>query len=303
MGDRVPIAAIPGLVDGHVATDFVVLPFGFVGTAVRLHVGVTDPPSGGSISLGIRNAAAGGGSAITATLVDSAQAVTATGTLNFTGSEIGYLWISAASGSAMNLYGWVEVETVGGVVAALTSLARVKEWLGKTGSEDDAILTNLISGQSARIQAYLHRYVIQQTITGEIHHGHGREKLVLDEWPVSAVSEVREDGDAIDAATYELDTAKGILYARQNGNASVWSKGSRNYAVDYTAGYATTPDDLVDAATKQVVYVFRQSQPGGNRLGERGAVLDPGGSAQYLTGPWATGVLETLKLHRELRIR
>ncbi len=125
---------------------------------------------------------------------------------------------------------------------------------------------------------------------------------MLREFPVTAVSEVREDGTALDAADYERAENSGILYARANGNPSVWSEDSRNLEVDYTAGYAIIPESLAFAATLQVAHSFQQAVPGGGRLGLRGAPLDAGGTPQYTAGPWAPTVERRLEPWRDLAV-
>jgi uncharacterized phiE125 gp8 family phage protein len=300
VGQLVPIGTHPGLVLGLVDADLHAASVAATGRATRLFLRRTDNGAGDVVVASLRNATGGGGSGIAITLGDGVDAVAVTG--DITGTEF-YLRVSSADGNSQNLTGWFDLEAAAGVASALTTLVRVKEWLKITGSTNDTLITNLIAGESARIQRYLRRYIVQQTITAEIQSGHGREILALRERPVTAVTEVREDGVALASSKYELDGDEGILYARTDGNPDVWTEGSRNFEIDYTAGYASPPDDLVDAATIQVADTFRQTTPGGDRLGVLGAPLDAGGSPQYITpAAWAPGVLQRLALFRELRL-
>jgi len=179
----------------------------------------------------------------------------------------------------------------------LTTLADVKTFEGITGAGDDALLTTLVAGVSDRMGDWMRREILSTAYTVEVHDARGFPALVLRHRPIVSVEEVRIEGVAIAAATYQADAASGILYRRAASDPyseDVWPWGSRTIEVDYTAGFATVPASLGLAATKQVAFEFAMR---GHRIRDRGTVLE-GGSAQYLTGPWAPGVLDVMQRYR-----
>jgi hypothetical protein len=162
----------------------------------------------------------------------------------------------------------------------------------------------MLMGTSERIVRRIGRRIVASNLTGELHDASGTDdRLVLKRHPITAVSEVRVDGTAIAAASYASDDDAGILYRRNeddpDATSDVWPRGRRHIAVDYSSGYVSVPEDLVTATVLQAASLWRLSVPGGNRLGQRGTILDAGGSAQFLTGPWAPGVLQMIDNWRQ----
>ncbi|MCI0344824.1 MAG: hypothetical protein L0221_05175, partial [Chloroflexi bacterium] len=203
-----------------------------------------------------------------------------------------------------NLSGYFEVATPGVVGTRLTTLARVRQLLEllPTNTAPDALLDVIISGVSERIQRRIGRRIVEASVAGEVHTGRGAGALVLLRRPVTTVTDVRIQGVSIASSSYKVDGHAGILHRVAASDAyaeAEWDDGFRNIAVDYTAGYAIVPEDLALAATLQAAYVYGKR---GARVGERGQVIDVGGSSQYLTGPWAPGVLETIDTWREEKV-
>lgn len=298
MGDRIPIGTHPGLVSALVGSDLALAAFGagaaYSCSAVFLRR--TDVGAGDTLAAELRTAPGGGGTGaalalpagVSAALIPIAPALT---------GEAFYLRVSAAAGTQMNLSGWFEVEAglSGSVSAYLTTLARVKAFGGIATAAHDALLNTLIAAASARIEARIHRRIAAAAYAGETHDG-GRPRVVLRHYPVASLDEVRLEGVALDPSGYALDAGAGIL-ERRDGDpyaAGVWPCGRGILAVDYSAGYAVIPEDLAEAATLQAYYLWTQTKAGGHRFAQRGEILDPGGTAQYLVGPWAPGVPEIL---------
>ncbi|MBR23357.1 MAG: hypothetical protein CMF57_13120 [Leifsonia sp.] len=300
MADRVPIGTHPGLVSGLVSADLPLADFGRTVEATRVFLRRTDNESGDVVAASVYGETGAVGDSIDVSLGDGIASASATGSV--TSGEF-YLRVTSSDSNSMNLSGWFEVTDSAGLSTVLVTLPRVKEYLGLSGSGDDDLLANIISGVSTRVKARTSRSIVSAAVSAEIHDGNADDTLVLRRRPVTTVAEVRIDGAAIAAASYQIEPDAGILYRRDEdtpaADASTWDAGRRNISVDYTAGYLTVPEDLVLAATKQAAYEFRNSQPGGNRIGERGTILDAGGSATYLVGPWAPGVLEVLEQYRD----
>lgn len=135
---------------------------------------------------------------------------------------------------------------------SLTSVANVKVWAGISGSTDDALLTSLVSACDEAVKSLLLGRVLESAEYVEKCDGRGFDWLILSQRPVTEVEEVKIDADrgfgdgitAEDADDYEVDEATGMLYRK----AGIWPEGRRNIRVSYTAGYATLPADVVQAA-------------------------------------------------------
>jgi hypothetical protein len=135
---------------------------------------------------------------------------------------------------------------------SLTSVNNVKAYAGITGSTDDSLLASLVLSCDEAVKSLLLGRVLESANYTEVYDGSGREELVLKQRPVTAITEVKFDsdwgfGDDIEAETladFQADSGTGIAYWR-NGK---WPRGRRNVRVKYTAGYATLPKDVVQAA-------------------------------------------------------
>lgn len=304
-----PISTLPGLVSPWVDVDLVLAELSSAATITRVFLRRTDNAAGDVLTASVRDAAGGGGSGISVTLGDGIAYATVTGSLSIAAGGLVYLRVSASGASSMNLAGWVEIEGAPGVTTALTNLARVKQWLGITDSANDDLLSTLIAGVSKRCQIEMDREILSTAITAEIHEGDGADDLLqLRQFPIvsSPAPVVRQLTAAgavvVDAASYRILPERGWILRAVNGSSTPWPSGRANLEVDYTAGFATVPEDLAQAATMQVAYLWRQTKAGGNRLGERGTILELGGTAAYLTGAWAPGVLEALHARRDVRV-
>lgn len=305
MSDRVPIGTIPGLVSDLVGQDVLVATLGVPTTVSRVWLARMDQLAPDVVVAQLRTAAGGGGSGLTVTFAAGAESAVATGTLAVAAGESLYLRVTAADANSLHLRGWFEVTRAAGVTTALTNLARVKAWRGISSSDHDALLEQIIAAVSARMQRYMGRRIVLETRTGELYDGPRGDTLQLAAFPISdpGTVEVRLNGEIVDPATYAVLEAPGQIVAVEDGVAGAWERGRLNYAVDYEAGFDEVPEDLAEAATRQVAYRSLET-PAGNtaRLGNRGTVLAEGGSAEYLQTEWAPGVLATLDAYRERRL-
>jgi len=81
---------------------------------------------------------------------------------------------------------------------ALTTLARVKTFLGISGTSDDELLTSLINNDELLtslinsctdfIENYCDRRFKQKAYTNELYNGNGTNKLLLKNYPVDESS-------------------------------------------------------------------------------------------------------------------
>ena len=291
MSDRIPIGTIPGITSQLDGVDILIATLGVACTVTRVLLRQTDYDDGGStdtsVVASVRNATAGGGEGISATIVDQTQSVVATGTLVVDADESIYLRVSAGNVTSMNLTGWIEVSGAAGVTTALTSLVRVKEFLNIDGSGDDDRLNTLIAAASAEIQGATNRKIIQATVTDERVDSYGDSRINVREYPIISVSSLTENDSALVEDTgFEMkaqDLAAGQIIRIATGAPTSWARGERVVTVTYSHGYATVPADIQQAATELVAFDYHSEKGSGARFGLAGKVLPGGGTSGYLT--------------------
>src|ERR1700761_2904577 len=88
----------------------------------------------------------------------------------------------------------------------LSSLERVRDWVGVTTNNDDLLLTRLIDEVSRFVLNYLQRPTLFQYIFSDIYDGYGQRSLVLRNWPVQSVALVMVDNLIVPAASNALQS-------------------------------------------------------------------------------------------------
>jgi hypothetical protein len=135
---------------------------------------------------------------------------------------------------------------------ALTTVAMAKEYLKIPAlvTSEDTMVDFFIDAASELLETECERKFKSQAFT-EKQHGRRQNTLLLKQWPVTAIGELRIDNSGVftDAATivdplsYQIsDDGNGLVLLR-----GVFPSGYNNVRVVYTAGYATVPMDLVEA--------------------------------------------------------
>lgn len=182
---------------------------------------------------------------------------------------------------------------------SLTTLARVKAYLGLAGDDQDELLQTIIDGVSQAIEQLCGRPFAEVERT-EFHDGQGSSALVLRCRPVTDVASLRDDpsgtfpeGSELAAASYAVYPEEGIL-ERKDG---CFADGRRNVRVVYTAGYATAPPAVEQAATILVATLYNRGRGGGDGLSSEslGAY-----AVAYADGDWPGSVHELLFPYREV---
>src|SRR5574337_306541 len=154
--------------------------------------------------------------------------------------------------------------------ASLTSLANVKQYLAIANTADDGILARLIPAASTMIQDVLGR-VFASTWFDEIYDGNNSAKLIVVNYPVTAVSSVTIDGDVIPVSTgvkvngYSFNVFSIFL------RGYIFTQGLQNVEVNYTAGYTTTPYDVEQECIRLVSLMYKQKE----RIGVSGKGIGP----------------------------
>ncbi len=144
-------------------------------------------------------------------------------------------------------------------VNALTTVAVAKEHLGVPASDttQDARLELFINVASDRIANYCERQIAAADLV-EVKHGGMNNMLMLNEWPINAVTELAIDGDGkfpassvIDQGDYRVLDEATLLYSTS------FPYGYGNVRIKYNAGYVKTPADIEMACLLFVEWLYR----------------------------------------------
>jgi hypothetical protein len=139
----------------------------------------------------------------------------------------------------------------------LTTLTAAKDWLSIKTDANDALLTRLVSAVSQFIQTWLDRQIAVQDYT-EMRDGHGGNRLAFANYPVTAVAAVLVDGRAIPASPDFLTPGYRFTPTMLILEGYVFTRGSGNVALTYTAGYAATPLELEQACLELVAARYKE---------------------------------------------
>jgi hypothetical protein len=147
-------------------------------------------------------------------------------------------------------------------MAALTTLAKVKQYGKITSFEDDLLLLRLIDAASSTVEKFCSREFASASRV-EVRDGTGTRKMMLRHFPVTAVASLTINGRVIPPRPSPL--ASGYTHddecIKLTGYA--FDDGVDNVEVVYTGGLETVPAD-VDAAVCEMVCTRYQ---GTDRLG------------------------------------
>lgn len=150
-------------------------------------------------------------------------------------------------------------------MADLTTLAKVKEFLGIGDTLTDAVLSTLVSQVSRAIEAHCHRTFADTNYT-EYHDGDLANEVPLRQYPIISITSVHEDtarafgsSALVSADDYTFEKDSGLLLVDYR-----LPRGNRNVKVVYRAGYATIPTDVELAANKWAGVEFNRRKSGGS---------------------------------------
>ena len=147
-------------------------------------------------------------------------------------------------------------------MADLTTLSDLKLWLqiDPANTSQDALLTDLIHSASDYIQSFLNRTIAQQLYSeARDGSGAGQDVMMFANYPVSAVSSLAINGQAIPPSPdgiqpgFLFDSTRLVLVGCQYE----FCRGHMNCLVSYTAGYATTPSEIQRACNEMVGLRFK----------------------------------------------
>lgn len=129
---------------------------------------------------------------------------------------------------------------------------------------DNVIIESLITQVSKVFANYCGKEQFQSKVYTEQYDGEGNNLLFLNNVPVISVTSIHDDEDwvfdaahLIDATTYTV--VNNIYVALKS---TVFSIGTQNIKVVYTAGYSTIPEDVNLSCIKEVVREFNRRLEG-----------------------------------------
>jgi len=127
-------------------------------------------------------------------------------------------------------------------------LEDVKDYLGVKHTEEDVLLTRLISSASNFIESYCNRKFNLEEFT-DYFNGNNGSYHVCQQWPVISVSSISSEN-----ATINLKVIDGrSIYVKE-----IFPKGIMNCSMTYQAGYSILPEDLKQAIIELVSVAYKQ---------------------------------------------
>jgi hypothetical protein len=144
----------------------------------------------------------------------------------------------------------------------------------------DKSIERMINAASSAISRYTGRKFVADTYD-EFHKGSGRQKLVLNQYPVNAITSVKVDSAALTAGTDYVTSDstyldKGIVFKNDGWTWCGYLVGLvgeptapiDNIEVIYSAGYtlANLPSDLIDVCLSMVASSYNEAQNGSTGL-------------------------------------
>ncbi len=145
----------------------------------------------------------------------------------------------------------------------------------------DKFLERYINSVSGMVSKYCNRKFIKDTYT-EYYKGHGRQKLILNQYPINKITSVKVDSAALTAGTDYVTSDRtyldqGIIfksngwtwYGYLTGLVGELTAPVDNIEVIYSAGYTLEPEtsrnlpfDLEDACVSMVADLYGEQQDG-----------------------------------------
>lgn len=125
-----------------------------------------------------------------------------------------------------------------------------------SGTWSDVELEELILRKQDDFEGDTRRKFAIATYADERYDGNGRERMVLNQYPVVTLSSVvflsgsQYLNQAVDISAFWLDASKGVLVLLQGCCQDCFPEGVRNVSVTYSAGYASIPNAVKEAVLK-----------------------------------------------------
>lgn len=174
---------------------------------------------------------------------------------------------------------------------AMTTVAKVKSYLGITSATHDTILTELVANVTAWMTTYLDRTLLKKAdgqYFEEIFDGYDK-CLLLKEYPIVSVTSIEYNSGTQAVPVWNTVDASNYVYDAQNGYIELLAglpNGRQNVRVRYNGGYASYPDDVELVAKQLVARMFEQRKAQGKTSEQLGTA----------TISWNTTITDEQKL-------
>jgi hypothetical protein len=181
----------------------------------------------------------------------------------------------------------------------MTTLSNVKAYLGIPNSDTnaDALLNTLIGAASQFIVSECQRYFDAQQYQ-ELRDSVGAQpRIVTLGYPLVSVASVTLDGVNIPPASSGAWPYNGYLFGQWDIEVFgyAWTcNGRKNVKLVYTAGFATLPNDLVEACTELAALKYIQK----GRIGQGGSKSIAGQSISFKDVAAGAATAATLELYK-----
>ena len=144
---------------------------------------------------------------------------------------------------------------------ALVSLVEAKTFLKITATSENSVIEDFINRASIWANDYTGRRLKSRT-NSDSYDGDGSDLLLLSDYPVTAISDIRID-DGTNEGAPESVSSDDISLSSLNGliklkNGVMFVKGFLNVSVAYTAGYTTAPETVKEAVLLYVGHLYRR---------------------------------------------
>ena len=120
----------------------------------------------------------------------------------------------------------------------------------------DTVLTQIINSVCAMIETAIGRPIEEASYTDWFVDQYQVKKVVLRMYPVTSITSVEVEGETLSSDAYWVESDIGILHFEEPQSGDI--------KVVYTAGYATTPEDLKGVALELIreLWIAQQSVAG-----------------------------------------
>lgn len=152
-------------------------------------------------------------------------------------------------------------------MANLITLAQYKELEGITSPQHDARTEVIITSVSQLIRTYCGNSITEHYTGNDkvetLSVTYGTNLLQLTESPVNSITTVQERTDVSSAYTtltandWVLDADTDSIYRVSGTGYTNWEQGINAVKITYSAGYASTPADLLLAVADAVTYYLK----------------------------------------------
>jgi len=142
-------------------------------------------------------------------------------------------------------------------MASYTTRARVKQALRiPTGvTQQDAYIDDLLPAVDELVNGYVGVASLTQANYDETHDIMPNQTwLALKNLPVTSIAALTDDGTLIAATDYYVEEKTG--YVRLKDSGSFFTEGIQKAVITYTGGNASTPSDVIRAATMIAAAMF-----------------------------------------------